>query len=68
MKVEEYLLAITYIAGYICFAINKKLQCIYSKSRLTWDCGDVRTLKLLSLKAFHGVVFYYRHHKWFALL
>ena len=41
LKVEEYLPVITYIAGYVCFAINKKLKCIYCESRMTCCCGDV---------------------------
>jgi len=41
VKVEEYLPVITYISGYVCFAMNKKLKCIYCKSRMTCGCDDV---------------------------
>jgi len=44
-KVEESLPVITYIAGYVCFAINKTLQCIYCKSLMTCDCSDVPNIK-----------------------
>jgi len=40
-KFEEYLPVIAYIAGYVCFAINKNLKCIYCKSRMTCGCDDV---------------------------
>jgi len=40
-QVEEYLPVITYIAGCVCFAINKKLKCIYCKGRMTCGCDDV---------------------------
>jgi len=50
LKVEESLPVITYIAGYVCFAINKKLQCIYCKSLMTCDCGDVPNIKASFIK------------------
>ena len=45
MRVEESLPVITYIAGDVCFAINKKLKCIYYKSLTTCDRGDVPNIK-----------------------
>jgi len=41
LKAEEYFPVITYIAGYVCFAINKKLQCIYCKTLTICNDGDV---------------------------
>jgi len=40
LKVEESFPVIIYIAGYVCFAINNKLKCIYFKSLMTCDRGD----------------------------
>ena len=40
LKVEESFPVIIYIAGYVCFAVNNKLKCIYFKSLMTCDRGD----------------------------
>jgi len=40
LKVEEYLPVIICIAGYVCFAINKRLKCIYCKLRVISGDGD----------------------------
>ena len=55
VKVEKYLPVITSIAGYVCFAINKKLQCIYCKSQLTCDCGDVPNIEASFIKGISRV-------------
>ena len=50
LKAEEYLHVITYIAGYVCFATNETLQCIYCKSRITCHDGDVPYIKASFIK------------------
>ena len=64
LQVEEYVTVITYIAGYVCFAINKRLKCVSCKRRMICDTADIQYTEA----SFHGVVFYFHHWKWFALL
>ena len=45
VKVEEYLPVITYIAGYVCFSINKRLKCICCKRRMICDTADVQYIE-----------------------
>ena len=42
---SEYLPVITYIAGYCCHAINKKLKCDPCKQRIICPVGDVDKIK-----------------------
>ena len=45
VKGEEYLPVITYIAGYVCFSINKRLKCICCKRRMICDAADVKYIE-----------------------
>ena len=47
LKTEECLPVMSYITGYCYFAINKKLQCIYCKSRMTCNDRDAARLNAM---------------------
>ena len=42
---REYIPVITYIAGYCCFAVSKKLQCDFCKIRMENRIGDVQNIE-----------------------
>jgi len=42
---QQYLPVLTYVAGYCCFLVIKRLQCNDCKSRITNQVGDVHSIK-----------------------
>ena len=43
--IEQYLIVLTYIAGYCSFSVNKKLQCKECKLRITYQGIDVQCIE-----------------------
>ena len=47
---QEHLPVLTYIAGYCCYSINKKLQCVECKHRITSTIGNVDDIQCSLIK------------------